>query len=201
MSYVTKPTAAIASGSRGPAQAAEGNSFSRYRWPILVLVALLIGLLVWKSRDSAHSTGISTEEQIRSANQRASAALGNLKSGFSAQDLIGALNLEILNFPTAGAQIPVENLSYLDRTAFALKAAPPDAVFEIGGHTDNAGNSESNKQLSQQRADALRNYLISRGVSPTKLVARGYGDTKPVASNDTDEGKFHNRRIEFAVVR
>jgi outer membrane protein OmpA-like peptidoglycan-associated protein len=54
-------------------------------------------------------------------------------------------------------------------------------------------------QLSQQRADAVRSYLIQQGVSGSILTARGYGDTRPVASNSTDEGRFRNRRIEFSV--
>jgi OOP family OmpA-OmpF porin len=72
-------------------------------------------------------------------------------------------------------------------------------VLEIAGHTDNSGDSASNLALSQQRADSVRNYLVQQGVAPGMLVAKGYGDTRPVASNDTDEGKFRNRRIEFTV--
>jgi outer membrane protein OmpA-like peptidoglycan-associated protein len=72
-------------------------------------------------------------------------------------------------------------------------------VIEVAGHTDNSGDPSSNLQLSQQRAAAVRDYLISQGVAPTSLVAKGYGDTRPVGSNDTDEGKFHNRRIEFTI--
>ena len=52
-------------------------------------------------------------------------------------------------------------------------------------------------QLSQQRADAVREYLVQHGVPASMLTSAGYGDTKPVASNDTDEGRFRNRRIEF----
>jgi outer membrane protein OmpA-like peptidoglycan-associated protein len=53
--------------------------------------------------------------------------------------------------------------------------------------------------LSQQRAEAVRSYLVEQGVPPGMLVAKGYGDTRPVASNDTDEGRFRNRRIEFVA--
>jgi OOP family OmpA-OmpF porin len=72
-------------------------------------------------------------------------------------------------------------------------------VLEIEGHTDNTGDPASNLALSQQRAEAFRVYLIQQGVDGNMLVAKGYGDTKPVGPNDTDEGKFRNRRIEFAV--
>ena len=71
--------------------------------------------------------------------------------------------------------------------------------MEIGGHTDNSGDPASNVTLSQQRADAVRAYLIQQGVDANALVTKGYGDSKPVASNETDEGKFRNRRIEFSL--
>jgi len=69
----------------------------------------------------------------------------------------------------------------------------------INGHTDNTGDSAANMALSQQRADTVRNYLIQQGVPSSMLVAKGYGDTRPITSNDTDEGKFRNRRIEFSL--
>lgn len=91
-------------------------------------------------------------------------------------------------------------MPYLNRVADVLKAAPSGTVLEVAGHTDNTGAAAANMQLSQQRADAVRSYLIQQGVSPDSLVARGYGDSKPIAANDTDEGKFHNRRIEFNIM-
>ena len=74
-------------------------------------------------------------------------------------------------------------------------------MIEIGGHTDNTGDPASNMQLSMQRADAVRQVLIGYGVDPAMLTARGYGETKPVASNDTPEGRFENRRIAYTVVQ
>jgi OmpA-OmpF porin, OOP family len=73
--------------------------------------------------------------------------------------------------------------------------------MEIGGNTDNTGDASSDLQLSQQRADAVRSYLVSQGVDPAVLTAKGYGDTKAVGANDTEEGKFRNRRIEFTVIQ
>lgn len=204
MSYITGPTAAIASGARQAVQATEraveGSRLPRFLWPLLALVALLLlGLFIWGNRESAKTAAFNAEDQVRLASQRAAAALASLRPGFTSQELLGALNLQIINFPTGSAQIPNEDLGFLNKAAFALKAAPADAVFEIGGYTDNTGDADANLRLSQQRADAVRDYLVSQGVNPIKLVAKGYGNTRPVASNDTEEGKFHNRRIAFAV--
>ncbi|MBX3245976.1 MAG: OmpA family protein [Myxococcales bacterium] len=73
----------------------------------------------------------------------------------------------------------------------------PDARVEIGGHTDNVGAAAYNRRLSQQRADAVRAWLVGRGVDGRRMQARGYGAAQPVAPNDTDEGRARNRRIEF----
>ncbi|MEL7183521.1 MAG: OmpA family protein [Pseudomonadota bacterium] len=74
------------------------------------------------------------------------------------------------------------------------------SVFEIGGHTDSQGREEMNLQLSTQRAAAVRTALVERGVPPSQLVARGYGEANPVADNDTEAGREANRRIAFTLV-
>jgi len=170
-------------------------------WPLLALLALfLIGYWIWGgSRQAVHNTAFNVEEQARLGAQRASAALAALKPGYTARDLVTALNLNVINFPTGSAQIPPDSMNYLNHVALAIKAAPSGTVLEIGGHTDNTGDAGANMALSQQRADAVRNYLVQQGVPGSMLVTKGYGDTKPVASNDTDEGKFRNRRIEFTM--
>jgi len=74
-------------------------------------------------------------------------------------------------------------------------------VIEIAGHTDNTGTSEINKKLSQDRADAVRNYLIKKGIAANHIIAKGYGDTEPIADNTTDEGKAKNRRTEIRIIK
>jgi len=73
----------------------------------------------------------------------------------------------------------------------------PELTFEIGGHTDNTGTAPHNLTLSQQRADAVKTQLVTMGIDATRLTTKGYGDTKPIASNATPEGKANNRRVEF----
>ncbi len=70
----------------------------------------------------------------------------------------------------------------------------------VQGHTDAVGNAEANKALSQERAQAVVDYLVSKGVDPAQLQAVGYGQEKPVAENSTKEGQFKNHRIEFEVL-
>jgi prophage endopeptidase len=71
--------------------------------------------------------------------------------------------------------------------------------MEIGGHTDSQGREEMNLGLSQSRADAVLNGLLARGVLVSNLTARGYGETRPIADNETEEGRERNRRIEFRL--
>ena len=73
-------------------------------------------------------------------------------------------------------------------------------VIEIGGHTDNVGADELNMKLSEARAKAVLNYLVLAGIDATRLRSKGYGETQPIATNDTSEGKAKNRRTEFEIV-
>jgi OOP family OmpA-OmpF porin len=75
----------------------------------------------------------------------------------------------------------------------------PGIRVEVQGFTDSIGTEEYNLALSERRADAVRNYLVERGVNPDKISSKGYGESNPVASNDTKEGRALNRRVEFAA--
>lgn len=73
--------------------------------------------------------------------------------------------------------------------------------IELGGHTDNVGNSKLNQTLSNNRAKAVYAYLVEKGIAKERLSTKGYGDTKPIASNDTEQGRAENRRTEFKVTK
>jgi outer membrane protein OmpA-like peptidoglycan-associated protein len=76
----------------------------------------------------------------------------------------------------------------------------PEYLLSIYGHTDNVGQDDKNMELSQRRADAVKKYLLDKGVPENRIVeTKGFGETTPVATNDTDEGRTKNRRIEFKV--
>ena len=101
-----------------------------------------------------------------------------------------------LNFDTGSATIQASSNSQLDEVAAMLKSAP-QLSLEVGGHTDNVGNADANLKLSDARAAAVVKALVSRGVAATRLTAKGYGQTAPVADNRTDAGRAKNRRVEL----
>jgi len=132
---------------------------------------------------------------------RALAALGALKTGFSADDLVQALNLSSVQFDTGSAVITRDSYETLAKAAEAIKAAPAGTRIEVGGHTDNTGEAAANLALSQARAEAVIARLIELGVPGGALLGTGYGQSAPLADNATEEGRASNRRIEFSVTR
>lgn len=83
------------------------------------------------------------------------------------------------------------------QTALGILRDNPDVRVRIEGHTDNVGNAAYNRRLSQQRAESVKQWMVQHGIDAARLETRGLGATRPVASNDTDEGRAQNRRIEF----
>ncbi len=76
----------------------------------------------------------------------------------------------------------------------------PDSLIDVYGHTDSTGSDAFNQRLSEQRAKAVADYLISRGVSASRIRSQGFGETQPIASNDTDSGRSLNRRVEIKII-
>ena len=108
---------------------------------------------------------------------------------------------ERVEFETDSATILEASHGLLDDVVKALQDNPTVLLVEVQGHTDNTGKAAHNKQLSQQRAASVKRYLEGKGVDPKRLQARGYGQDKPVADNDTPEGKQKNRRVEFHILK
>jgi OOP family OmpA-OmpF porin len=103
-----------------------------------------------------------------------------------------------LNFETDSAVIRADSRDQLGNVAAILKAYPA-AQVKIGGYTDNSGNPAANMQLSQARAEAIRDALDRLGVEPSRVQAEGYGDQHPIADNNTAEGRAKNRRVTILV--
>ncbi len=106
------------------------------------------------------------------------------------------LILEGVNFETGKADLTSDSEAILNAVAEAL-VANEEVRVQVSGHTDNTGSAAVNKRLSRARADAVRQYLVDRGVAADRLTAAGFGPSRPVASNRTAEGRAQNRRVEL----
>ncbi|HET7734072.1 MAG TPA: OmpA family protein, partial [Paludibacter sp.] len=106
--------------------------------------------------------------------------------------------LQGIQFETGKYIIKPVSFQILNQIA-AVLVANPTYLIEVQGHTDNVGKPAANMTLSENRANAVKEYLIKKGVAATRMTSHGYGDTMPVASNKTTKGKALNRRVEFVV--
>ncbi|MGO2148986.1 OmpA family protein, partial [Halomonas sp.] len=104
--------------------------------------------------------------------------------------------LQDVNFEFDSAQLTAQARGVLDGVAERL-VNNPDVRVSIEGHTDSRGAAQYNKNLSQRRAESVAAYLAQRGVGANRMRAVGYGEERPVASNDTDAGRAQNRRVEM----
>ncbi|OFX80644.1 MAG: hypothetical protein A2X12_08335 [Bacteroidetes bacterium GWE2_29_8] len=103
-------------------------------------------------------------------------------------------------FETAKSTLKPSSFPTLNDLYEVLKVKK-NMIIEIAGHTDNVGSAESNIRLSQNRAESVKSYLVKKGISSERIIAKGYGDTQTIASNETDEGKQKNRRTEVRIIK
>ena len=88
----------------------------------------------------------------------------------------------------------------LDRVVHVMQA-DPNMEVEIAGYTDSEGDDSHNLELSRRRAEAVKDYLLKKGIPENRIVTKGYGKDNPIASNDTEDGRAENRRVEFTVLK
>lgn len=119
--------------------------------------------------------------------------------GCADQSARQSVRLAGVTFALDSARLKPESRETLETVVRALKG-DPDMRVEIAGHTDSQGAAAYNRQLSQRRAESVRGFLLREGISPERVRARGYGESEPVASNDTAAGRARNRRVEFRVL-
>ena len=128
---------------------------------------------------------------------------GSVRTTYSLQILIEpskTYTLKDVLFDTGKSTLKPSSNEALNNLTEVLKLKNT-MVIELAGHTDNVGDPQSNLKLSQDRADAVRNYLIAKGIAASRITARGYGDTQPVADNGTSAGRQQNRRTEVRVIK
>jgi len=107
--------------------------------------------------------------------------------------------LDNCNFDNGKATLQESSFTVLDELVAFLNRKDDERI-ELGGHTDNVGSAPSNMKLSLDRANTVRDYLISKGIDPNRITARGYGSTKPIAENKTAAGRAENRRTEVTIL-
>lgn len=110
------------------------------------------------------------------------------------------IELTGLSFKTNSDVLDSSSNARLDSAVLTLNNNPDSDVL-VAGHTDSSGDAAYNQSLSEKRANAVRNYLIEKGVDGSRLSVRGYGETEPVASNDTAAGRAKNRRVELRILK
>jgi len=89
----------------------------------------------------------------------------------------------------------------LDEVAKVMQENAQIEILQVEGHTDSSGGAVRNRELSKLRAESVREYLIGRGIAKGRLVAKGFGPDKPIAPNDSPEGREANRRVEFNILK
>ena len=107
--------------------------------------------------------------------------------------------LDNVYFDFGKSALRSESFTELDELVSYMKWKENDRI-EIGGHTDNVGTDADNLRLSQQRAESIRQYLIKKGISPARVIAKGYGASIPMTDNSTEEGRQKNRRTEVKIL-
>jgi len=107
--------------------------------------------------------------------------------------------LENVYFETGRAELKKESFSELNEL-YELLNLKKTMVIEIGGHTDNTGSDESNQILSKNRANSVKKYLVRKGIEEHRISTQGYGERKPISSNDDEKGRQLNRRTEVRIL-
>ena len=107
---------------------------------------------------------------------------------------------EKVEFETGKSTLVGNSKPLLDEVVTVMVAHPEITKIRIEGHTDNVGGKELNQRLSDDRAAAVRAYLIEKGIKADRMTSKGYGEDKPIADNTTDAGRAENRRVEIHIV-
>jgi outer membrane protein OmpA-like peptidoglycan-associated protein len=186
-----------------PTYVEEKKAFPVWGW-LLPLLAIVAAFLLWRSCSAQRprmasitlpcGTVLSVQEGTFNYN------LANFMLKGSDSELPKTFVFDHLNFDSATTRLtPESNATVTD--LIAIMKCYPTMQAELDGHTDNTGDAAANKQLSVERANAVRDMLTQGGIDPSHITTEGFGADKPIASNDTEEGKAKNRRTEMVVLK
>ena len=186
--YSAAPTVPSAAGSK------------KWLWVALIALAALLLWMFARGRGPNGSltrlslpNGTSISVPEGSLNYNLASYLGS-----QGQDVPRTFVFDHLNFQTASTELTPDSVQSVGDLTAILKAYP-NAHVTLTGHTDNTGDVDANQRLSVDRANAVKAMLVSGGVPSDRISTAGYGQSRPIAANDTDEGRTRNRRIELTV--
>jgi outer membrane protein OmpA-like peptidoglycan-associated protein len=180
------------------------KGFPIWAW-LLPLLVLLAGLFAWLSRSTPRApkmasitlpcgTVLTAEKGFFTYN------LANFVVNGSDSELPKRFVFDHLNFDTGTTRLtPDSNPTVTD--LITIMKCSPNMTDQLEGHTDNTGDPDSNKKLSVDRAEAIKNMLVAGGIDGSRITTAGWGQEKPIASNDTEEGRGKNRRTELIVIK
>ena len=186
-----------------PPPVVEKKGFPVWGW-LLPLLVLLASFLWWRSCNPSGpklasftlpcGTVLSVEEGTFTYN------LANFMVHGSDSDLPKEIVFDHLNFDSATTRLTPQSQPTVT-TLISIMKCYPNSQYRLEGHTDNTGDPAANKALSLDRANAIRDLLVQGGIDASRLSTEGYGADKPIASNDTEEGRARNRRTELVVLK
>jgi len=199
--------------TREAAQAVPAPSRLGWALPLIVIAALALGALLWMNRPTTAPTTLVGQagRRISELQLPGGARIAVPEGSFNysvATWLANATDttvpkrfvFEDLNFETGSTRLTPESNATVNALAAVLKAYPAVSVA-LEGYTDNTGDPAANKQLSLDRAAAVKALMVSGGIDGGRITTTGNGQDKPVAPNDTEEGRAKNRRLELVVVK
>lgn len=116
----------------------------------------------------------------------------------SVMDMVTTRQVKPIEFEFNSDVLLPSSMDLLDRVAAVLRGRPRLKLI-VEGHTDDVGDDEYNMELSRYRSDAVKNYLVKKGIHPETIRARGYGETRPISPGTTEKDRALNRRVEFKI--
>ncbi len=199
--------------TREVAQAVPAPSRLGWMVPLIVIAALALGALLWMNRPTTTTTALVGQagRRISELQLPGGARIAVPEGSFNysvASWLASATDTRVpkrfvfedLNFETGSTRLTPESSATVNTLVAVLKAYPAVAVA-LEGYTDNTGDPGTNKQLSLDRAAAVKALMVSGGIDGGRITTTGNGQDNPVAPNDTEEGRAKNRRLELVVVK
>lgn len=201
------PGVGIQIGSHADARGGENKALAQTRADSIVAYLVKLGIDPARLKGLGFGPGKAVAGDASAQNRRIEYTVLGADGKAYSREMIVALEgdkiviYESVYFQTGKAVIKPASLSVLTKVAAIFKSQQQIKKVEIQGHTDASGDAAKNKALSQQRAAAVRTFLVGQGVAGERLTAVGYGQEKPLAPNETAAGRNANRRVEFKILQ